>query len=412
MFSTAFRPLPIRAIFLIGFAATLSACDGKQSVAAQTPATMPPMPVEVVTVTSSTRHRTVNMPTRLQAIRTAEVRARVDGILEERVYREGSQVHAGDVLFRINPEELAANAAVAQATVAEREADAKVAAQTLERMRSLLKSNAISSQQYDEAVARQAQAEAGVSAAKAALRRSEIDLKYATVRAPISGHAGRALVTEGVLVSKVEATPLTTIEQTNPIQANFSQASADYLRFRKQMFGDFGSPNSDAAASQEALVELILEDGSVYPHKGRLLWAEVGIDSNTGSVLMRAEFPNPDGALLPGQFAGIRLPFAAAETSLTVPQRAVMAAATGQFVYRVNQEHKVEVAPIAVGGLAGNDWLILSGLSEGDQVIINGLQKVRPGATVNPIVAEPQQQQSEQGAPKDQAAQTATKQGH
>lgn len=384
--TATFRPA-----LLLSLALAVTACGGKQEAGSATPAgaaAMPPMEVEFITVETSDRHRTLQMPARIQAVRTAEVRARIDGILEQRVYREGSDVKAGDVLFRIDPDMMAANVDVAKAAVAEKQADAQVTAQTLVRMQALLKTNAISSQQYDEAVARQGQADAAVKAAQAALKRSEIDLEYATVRAPISGRAGRALVTEGELLSKDKATPLATIEQIDPVQVNFAQASADYLRFRQQMFGtDVNQPGKRAMPNVP--IDLILEDGSMYPLKGKLLWTEFSIDPNTGSVLMRAEFPNPDGALLPGQFVGVRLPFAQAESALSVPQRAVMASANGQFVYRVTADNKVEAAPIEVGGLAGNDWLIKRGLNAGDHIIVNGLQKVRPGAVVKPVAAMP-----------------------
>lgn len=366
----------------------LSACGGKQESAATASAgpAMPPVDVEIITVQSNALHRTLQMPGRVMSVRTAQVRTRVEGIVEKRVYTEGSDVNAGDVLFRIDPELMAANVAVAKATVAEKQADAHVAAQTLERMRALLKSNAISSQQFDEAVARQGQAEASVATAQAALARAQIDLDHATVRAPIAGRIGRALVTEGALVSKDDATHLATIEQVNPIQVNFAQSSADYLRFRQQIFGKDAVKESNPV-QQPIMIDLILEDGSVYPVQGKLLWADFAVDVNTGSVFMRAEFPNPDAALLPGQFVGVRLPFASSENTLSVPQRAVMASAQGQYVYRIGEGNRVETVTVEVGGLSGADWLIRNGLNEGDHIIVNGLQKVRPGAVVHPVPA-------------------------
>lgn len=367
---------------------TLSACGGKQDTAAPAtaPVTQPPVDVEIITVQPNDLRRTLQMPGRVMSVRTAQVRARVEGIVEKRVYQEGSDVKAGDVLFRIDPEVMAANVAVAQAAVAEKQADAQVAEQTLARMRTLLKTNAISTQQYDEAVARQGQAEAAVAAAQAALARAQIDLDHATVRAPIAGRIGRALVTEGALVSKDDATHMATIEQVNPIQVNFAQSSADYLRFRQQIFGQAAIKESNPV-QQEIEVDLILEDGSVFPRKGKLLWADFAVDVNTGSVFMRAEFPNPDAALLPGQFVGVRLPFATSESTLSVPQRSVMASSQGQYVYRVGAGNKVESVTIEVGGLSGSDWLIRKGLEAGDRIIVNGLQKVRPGAEVNPVPA-------------------------
>lgn len=367
---------------------TLSACGGKQDSAAPAAgsATPPPVDVEIITVQSTVLRRTLQMPGRVMSVRTAQVRARVEGIVEKRVYEEGSDVKAGEVLFRIDPELMAANVAVAKAAVAEKQADAHVAEQTLARMRTLLKTNAISTQQYDEAVARQGQAEAAVAAAQAALARAQIDLDHATVRAPIAGRIGRALVTEGALVSKDDATHLATIEQVNPIQVNFAQSSADYLRFRQQIFGQ-AAVNASNPVQQAIDVDLILEDGSVFPHKGKLLWADFAVDVSTGSIFMRAEFPNPGAALLPGQFVGVRLPFATSENTLSVPQRSVMASSQGQYVYRVGEGNQVESVTIEVGGLSGTDWLIRKGLVEGDRIIVNGLQKVRPGAQVNPVPA-------------------------
>lgn len=314
-----------RQLLLASSVLILGACGGQQNAQTAPPAA-PPVEVEVITVQSSALQRSLQMPGRVQAVRTAQVRARVEGILEKRVYKEGSDIKAGDVLFRIDPELMAANVAVANAAVAEKQADAQVAAQTLERMRIMLKANAISSQQFDEAVARQAQAEAAVAAAQAELARARIDLDHATVRAPISGRIGRALVTEGALVSKDDATHLATIEQVDPVQVNFAQSSADYLRFRQQIFGKDAARASNPVKG-EILIDLILEDGSSYPLKGKLLWADFSVDPATGSVFMRAEFPNPEGVLLPGQFVGIRLPFATTENALSVPQRAVMASA-------------------------------------------------------------------------------------
>lgn len=345
---------------------------------------MPPTEVDVITIRSEPLSRTVQFPGRLQSVRTAQVRARVEGIVEKRLYTEGTDVKAGDELFHIDPALLAANVAVAKAKVAEKQADAFVAAQTLERLRALLNSKAISTQQFDETAARKKQAEAGVAAAQAALTRAEIDLNYATVRAPIDGRIGRAMVTEGALVGDDEATHLTTIEQVDPIWVNFAQSSADYLKFRRQIFGE----QIDAAQGKmthKITVTLLLEDGTDYPLPGTLLFTDFGVDINTGSIGMRAEFPNPAGALLPGQFVGIRLPFAGSEISVAVPQRAVLASPQGQLVYRVDAGNHVEAVPVEVGGLAGSEWIIKKGLNEGDKIIVNGLQKVRPGAEVKPV---------------------------
>lgn len=381
------------------FSGLLAACGANEAAAPATAKAMPPMEVEVIAVSKTALNRTVQLPGRVQSVRTAQVRARVEGILEQRVYTEGSDVKAGDILFRIDPAVMAANVAVAKATVAEKQADAQVAEQTLSRMRALLATHAISSQQFDEASARKSQTDAAVAAAQAALTRIQIDLDRTTVRAPISGRIGRAMVTEGALVGEDDATHLATIEQVNPIQVNFAQSSADYLRFRQQIFGEKATSAANPVR-QEIRVNLLLEDGSSYSLAGKMLWADFSVDINTGSVFMRAEFPNPEGSLLPGQFVGIRLPFAATENSITVPQRAVMASAEGQYVYRVTEGNAVEPVVIDVGGLSGTNWIVRNGLNEGDKIIVNGLQKVRPGAIVAPVLLAEAKPEAAAGADK------------
>lgn len=353
--------------------ALLAACQQKPDAPAGAGA-MPPPEVEVITVTPGAVTPSIEVPGRLKAVRTAEVRARVEGILDKRLFQEGSEVKAGDVLFQIDPRTLAANEQSAQAALAQARAQALVANQTLERKKILIASKAVSQQDYELAVASQAQAAAAVEAAEAALARARIDLSYATVTAPISGRIGRALVTEGALVGKGEATHLATIEQFQPIWADFSQASADFQRLR---------PSGKSRSLGP--VHLILEEGQAYPHAGRLLFNDLAVDPATGSIGMRAEFPNPNRDLLPGQFVTVRLPVAKAASVITVPQRAVQVAGQGQLVMLVGPEGKVEPRPVKTGGLAGGDWIISEGLQGGEQVIVNGLQKARPGSLVKPI---------------------------
>jgi membrane fusion protein (multidrug efflux system) len=342
---------------------------------------MPPPEVEVITVAAKTVPRTVEVPGRLQAVRTAEVRARVEGILERREYQEGSDVKAGQVLFRIDPRTLAASVESARATVAKAKSQDLIAAQNLERMQALVGSKAISKQEYDQAVAAKSQSDADVAAAQAALTRAGIDLSYARVTAPISGRAGRALVTEGALVGRGESTPLATIEQYQPIWVNFSQASADFLNLREAL------RHGQAVASQ-APVRLVLENGQEYSQPGKLLFSDLAVDPSTGSVGLRAEFPNPGRELLPGQFVTVRLPVATAANIIVVPQRAVQVAPQGQAVLIVGADGKVIAQPVKTGGLSGSDWIIAEGLKGGEQVIVNGVQKARPGMPVKPVPAK------------------------
>ena len=339
---------------------------------------MPPAEVEVITVAPRNVPRTLEAPGRLQAVRTAEVRARVEGILERRSYSEGSEVKAGAVLFRIDSRMLAANVAAAQATLARSQAQKLVAGQNLDRMQALVASNAISKQEFDQAMAAKAQANADVAAAQAALSKAEIDLGYATVTAPISGRIGRALVTEGALVGKGEATPLASIEQYDPIWVNFSQSSADFLNLRENL-------RSGKAKASQAPVKLVLENGREYAKPGKLLFNDLAVDPTTGSVGLRAEFPNPDRSLLPGQFVSVRLPVALAENVIVVPQRAVQTSAQGQAVLVVGSDGKVMAQPVKTGGLSGADWIIAEGLKGGEKVIVNGVQKARPGSPVTAV---------------------------
>jgi membrane fusion protein (multidrug efflux system) len=212
------------------------------------------------------------------------------------------------------------------------------------------------------------------------LSKTEIDLSYASVTAPISGRIGRALVTEGALVGKGEATPLANIEQYEPIWVNFSQSSAEFLNLRENL-------RSGKAKASQAPLKLVLENGREYAHPGKLLFNDLAIDPATGSVGLRAEFPNPERSLLPGQFVTVRLPVAQAENVIVVPQRAVQASPQGQAVMLVGADGKVMPQPVKTGGLSGADWIIAEGLKGGERVIVNGIQKARPGSQVKAIPA-------------------------
>lgn len=327
----------------------------------------PPPEVEVVTIAARNATLTRELPGRLQAVRTAQVRARVEGIVERRLFKEGSDVKAGTPLFQLDarPYRTAAEAA---------EANVQVARLTLERYRPLLEMKALSRQQFDLA-------EANLKQAEAALAKARLDLENTTVPAPISGRIGRAQVTEGALVGKGEATLLATIEQLDPIYANFTQSNADLLRLQQAL----KAGRLQKAGGAE--VTLLLEDGSVHPQPGRLTFTDLAVDPNTGSVQMRAEFPNPKRELLPGTFVRIRFPEAEAAQAITVPQRAVVMSPQGQMVMTVDAEGKVAPRPVRLGAMTGSDWIVEEGLKPGDRVIVSGLQKARPGAAVKPVEA-------------------------
>lgn len=375
---TSVNRLPILSTVL--FSLTLAACGKQptQQAGGMPGGGMPPPEVEVVTAARQTVPHTIEVPGRLTAVRMAQVRARVEGILEKREYVEGSEVKAGQVLFRIDRRTLAANEEAAKATLARAKAAALIAGQNLERIRALKDTQAIAGQEYDQAVAAKAQADADVAAAQAALAQAEINLSYATVTAPISGRIGRALVTEGALVGKGEATQLATIEQYDPIWVDFSQSSAEFLRLRDAI-------KSGKAKAAKAPVRLVLETGREYGLPGKLLFNDLTVDPSTGSVGLRAEFANPGRELLPGQFVTVRLPVAQAENVIVVPQKAVTSSAQGQAVMLVSPQGAVVLQPVQTAGLSGDNWIISGGLQGGEQVIVDGLQKVRPGMPAKAI---------------------------
>lgn len=361
---------------ILSTALALAACDkGNKQGGPQ----MPPSEVSVVTVSKDQAPVTFDLAGRVAAIRTAEVRARVEGILEKRLFAEGGEVKAGQSLFRIDPRTLEANLAAAKAAQAKAEASALIAKQTVARYRTLAKEQGVSQQELDQAEAQFKQSEAEVAAQKANVATASINLAHASVLAPISGRIGRALVTEGALVGKGEATHMATIEQLDPIYVNFTQSSGELLNLKQML----QAGKMKKAGSLP--VELTLENGTAYPLRGKLLFSEQTVDPATGTVTLRAEFPNPNRLLLPGMFGTIRIALGKLDNAVRVPQRAVMLSQQGASVYVVNQEGKVVPVPVKTGGLSGKDWLIVGGLEGGEQVVVEGLQKVRPGAPVKPV---------------------------
>ena len=359
--------------------AMLAGC-GKQEQAAGGPGgEMPPAEVGVVTITPGKLALTSELPGRLEALRTADVRARVSGIVLERVFREGSDVRAGDVLYRIDSAPYRATHDSARAALARAEASQMDARMREERAQSLIGKKMISQQDFDSAVANARATQADVMAAKSALESARLNLEYATVRAPISGRIGRALVTEGALVGQGEATPLAVIQQLNPLYVNFTQSSTEILNLRKAL--DAGEVKG---VGRQAEVQVVMEDGSVYPHAGKLLFSDLAVDPATGTVALRAEVPNPDAFLLPGMFVRARVQQAVAEQGITVPQRGLQRGPQGAFVMVV-KDGKAEVQPVTTGAAQGDVWVITAGLKGGEQVIVEGLQKVKPGAPAKAV---------------------------
>ncbi|HVL07963.1 MAG TPA: efflux RND transporter periplasmic adaptor subunit [Burkholderiaceae bacterium] len=359
--------------------AALVACGDKQGAA---PAGgMPPTEVGVVTVTPGPLAVTNELPGRLEGTRTAEVRARVEGIVKERVYREGSDVKAGAVLFRIDPAPFQAQLASAQAALARAQATAAASRQKAERYGPLVGVNAISKQEYDEAVAAARQADAEVAAARAGVTTAQLNLGYATVTAPISGRVGRALVTEGALVGRGEATPLATVEQVDPMRVTFTQPADEVFKLKQAV----EAGQLKGVSGKEAAVTLLRGDGSEYPHPGKLLFSDMAVDPTSGAITLRAEFPNPKRELLSGVFVRVRVNQAVNEHGITVPQRALIRSGQGASVMIVGADGNVASVPVQVGVARGDQWVINGGLKGGEQVIVEGLQKVKPGAPAKAV---------------------------
>ncbi|HEX8400778.1 MAG TPA: efflux RND transporter periplasmic adaptor subunit [Allosphingosinicella sp.] len=352
----------------------LAGCSSGQSAG---PPPMPPAEVTVLTVAPTSVVNVVELPGRVAPVRTAEVRARVDGIIEQRLYTEGSDVGRGTPLFRIDSRPLRASLDVQTAAVQRAQAEATNAQAEVTRYRPLVAVDAISKQEFDAAQARLAQARAAVGSAQAQVRQAQLTLGYTTVSAPIAGRVGRAEVTEGALASQANGTLLTRIEQLDPIYVNFTQSSEELIALRRQAGG--GAP------ALSRTVTLLLEDGAEYQMTGTLNFLDQSVDPTTGSVSLRATFRNPQRLLLPGQFVRVRIEAGANTNGIAVPQRAVQLTAGGGSVMLLGPGNVAQPRPIKLGRLDGGMWVVTQGLQPGDKVIVDGLQKVQPGAPVKPV---------------------------
>lgn len=374
---------PRRLLFVAILSLLLAGC-GKG--ASEAPAAPPPVQVGVVTMTQGDVGLVSELPGRLEASRVAQVRARAAGILQKRLFREGSDVKAGQPLFSIDAAPYVAAVASAKAGQARAEANLAQAAVLAQRYKPLVEANAISKQEYANAVAAQKQAEADVAVGRANVQTASINLGYASVTAPISGRIGRALVTEGALVGQGDATQLAVIQQINPMYVNFTQSASDVMKLRAAMdSGQF----KRASGGDGASVRIVLEDGTEYARPGRLLFSELTVDATTGQITLRAEVPNPNGQLLPGLFVRVRLEQAQATNAMTLPQQAVTRSGQGDTVMVVDAEGKVLSRTVKIGSAKGNQWVILEGLKTGEQVMVDGFQKLRPGASVKPVPWQP-----------------------
>jgi membrane fusion protein (multidrug efflux system) len=321
------------------------------------------------------------LPGRLNAVRVAEVRARVAGILTKRVFVEGSEVQAGQVLALIDPAPFQATLNSAEAALSKAKANLRQYQAQAGRYAELAPIHAVSQQDYDNAVAAADGGKADVATAEANVVMAKLNLGYATLTAPISGRIGRELVTEGALVGQTDATEIASIQQLDPIYFDFTESSADLLRLRRAV-----ESGQLKKVGGQVKVTLLLEDGSTYRLPGKLLFSDVTVDETTGMVSIRAEFPNPDRLLLPGMYARGRLEQAVDQAALTVPVRGVQHNPDGSAsVMLVNAQSQVEVRPVQLGSVQGEKWVVLKGLSPGDRVIVEGLQKIGPGMPVTPV---------------------------
>jgi membrane fusion protein (multidrug efflux system) len=376
------RPLSIATGAVAALAAVLIAACGQDATTAPSAPAMPPPEVAVVTVAPRDVGLVTELPGRLEASRVAQVRARAAGIVQKRLFREGSDVRAGQPLFRIDPAPYAAASASAQAALMRAQANLGQASALARRYQPLVEANAVSKQEYADAGAAEKAAEAEVAAARAAVQTAQINLGYASVTAPISGRIGRALVTEGALVGQGEATPLAVIQQIHPMYVNFTQPAADVLRLRQALAQ---GRLKRAAGVDVALVRVVLEDGSEHPQPGKLLFSDLSVDPTSGQITLRAEVPNANGTLLPGLYVRVRLEQAKAGNAVLLPQQAVTRTEQGDSVMVVDAAGKVSPRKIQVGTAQGGQWVVLDGLKAGEQVIVEGFQKMRPGAPVKPV---------------------------
>ncbi|ELI8478029.1 TPA: efflux RND transporter adaptor subunit AcrA [Yersinia enterocolitica] len=367
--------MPLTAILVLSGSLVLIGCNDKD--AAQAHAQQAPE-VGIVTLKAAPLNITTELPGRTSAFRVAEVRPQVSGIILKRNYVEGSDVTAGTSLYQIDPATYQAAYDSAKGDLAKAQAAAEIARLTVNRYKPLLGTNYISKQEYDQAVSNSMQANAAVVAAKAAVESARINLAYTQVTSPISGRTGKSSVTEGALVTSGQATALTTVQQLDPMYVDVTQSSDEFLRLKKEL--------ADGTLKQEngkAKVRLLLENGSEYAETGTLEFSGVTVDETTGSITIRAIFPNPNEALLPGMFVRARLDEGVRPDALLVPQQGVTRNPRGEATAMVvGADDKVELRTLVANQAIGNKWLVTEGLKAGDRLIVSGLQKIRPGVQV------------------------------
>jgi membrane fusion protein (multidrug efflux system) len=389
---------PLAAILMLLGSLVLTGCNDKE-----TKQSAPHTPeVGVVTLKSAPLQITTELPGRTSAYRIAEVRPQVSGIILKRNFEEGSEIKAGVSLYQIDPATYQAAYDSAKGDLAKAQASANIAQLTLKRYQKLLGTKYISQQDYDTALADSQQANASVVAAKAAVETARINLAYTKVTSPISGRIGKSSVTEGALVTSGQASALATVQQLDPIYVDVTQSSNDFLRLKQEL--------AEGKLKQEngkAKVKLVTNDGITFPQEGSLEFSDVTVDQTTGSITLRAIFPNPDKTLLPGMFVRAQLEEGTNPNALLVPQQGVTRTPRGDASAMViGKEDKVEVRNITATQAIGDKWLVTSGLKDGDRVIVTGLQKVKPGVQVKAQEVAAENKGQDQAAAGAQSEQT------
>lgn len=371
----------LRASAVCAMLLAVSGCDDGKPVANATTGA-PAIPVSFVTIAPKTIPIANELPGRIAPTRIAEVRPRVSGILIERVFEQGSLVREGDVLYRIDPKPFRVRVEGAKATLAHANAALTLARQQAERQTQLKERRITSLQNYDTAIADLARAEADLSSAKATLEAAELDLHYTDVRAPISGRIGRALITEGALVSSADGRSLATIQQLDPVYADFTQSANQLLALKRAAAAAASASGNDA---NRATAVLRFDDGSRYAPTGKLLFSEATVDATTGQITLRGEFPNPDGDLLPGMYVRVQIVQGEQPNALAVPDRSIQRDAGGiAQLFVVNKDDQAELRQVELGLATGDLWIINRGVAAGERVVVEGFQKLTTGVAVDP----------------------------
>ncbi|AKM09080.1 efflux RND transporter periplasmic adaptor subunit [Croceicoccus naphthovorans] len=344
----------------------------------------PPPTVGVVTLSAGSAELVSELPGRVSARETADVRPQISGVIRRRLFEEGSYVRAGQVLYEIEDAPYRAAVAQAEGALAIAQAAINATSSQADRYKELVAINAVSKQQYDDASAAAAQARANVAAQRGALRAAQVNQNFTRIRAPISGHIGRSLITPGALVSAAQANPLATIQRTDSVYVDVTQSAAQLIDLKQSLSA------GDLNEGKGPQIELTLPNGTIYPIEGRLQFSDVTVDPDSGSVILRAAFPNPEGLLLPGMYVRARLVEGLRDNVILAPQQGISRDPRGRGTAMVvGKDNKVEVRLVETDRVVGDKWIVTGGLKPGDKLIIEGLMNLRPGTVVNP--EKPQQ---------------------